>query len=158
MKKYHAILIIFLTVLAIFGCKKDSSKPTPEKEVPKLEGNWKVSYRVYDNYAGDNFVDSYTLKETANSQTTFNTDGTGSFTADGNEKTNFNYTFAESKLKFTNVQYSGYASNYKWLTLKDFEYTDVKLGVNDLTYTATGSVAQPALYTRYVAKIHLLKQ
>lgn len=52
MKKYHAILIISLSVLATFGCKKDSSKPTPEKEVPKLEGNWKVSYWVYDNYAG----------------------------------------------------------------------------------------------------------
>ena len=122
-----------------------------------MEGKWTVSYTVYDNYAGDTFIDSYTEKDKSNYQAIFNTDGTGSFIADGNEQTNFNYTFDDGKLKFTNLQYSGFDSNYKWLRLNEFEYTDVKLGVNELTYFRTGSVAQPAPYTRYVAKVHLIK-
>jgi hypothetical protein len=158
MKKHNAILIILSLAFSLYSCEKDSpTKPTPEKEISKLEGNWINDHTDFDMYAGVTLITSYTEKSKANGQATFNTDGTGIFSADGNEKTKFNYIVTNGTLRFTNVEYSGFSSNYKWLAVKDFEYTDVKLGVNELTYTQTGSVAQPALYTNYVARAHLIK-
>lgn len=158
MKKYNAILIIVLLAFSLYSCKKDSPiKPTPEKEISKLEGNWIIDYTDFDMYAGGTLVTSYNEKNKVNGQATFNTDGTGTFSADGNEETKFNYTLTNGTLKFTNVEYSGFSSNYKWLSIKDFEYTNVKLGVNELNYSTKGDLAQPALYTNYIARVHLVK-
>jgi len=158
MIKYHAILIIVSLAFGLYSCKKDSpTKPTPEKEISKIEGNWIIDNTDFDMYAGVTLVTSYNEKNKANGKATFNTDGTGTFSADGNEQTKFNYTVTNGTLRFSNVEYSGFSSNYKWLPIRDFEYTDVKLGINVLNYTTKGDIAQPALYSNYVAKVHLVK-
>ncbi|PAW93665.1 hypothetical protein CKK33_09235 [Mucilaginibacter sp. MD40] len=158
MRKFQLIFAIFILFLSTFSCKKDAATPpTPVKENSKLEGTWKIDNTDYDMYAAGNLITSYNEKDKTNTVVTFNTDGTGTFKSDGDENTKFSYVFADNKLNFTNVQYSGLSSNYKWRNVVDFTYTDVKLGFNQLTYKREGLVAQPASYTSYEATVNLIK-
>ncbi|HEK22216.1 MULTISPECIES: hypothetical protein [unclassified Mucilaginibacter] len=158
MRKFQLILAIFILFLSTFSCKKDAATtPTPVKENSKLEGTWKIDNIDYNMYVSDNLITSYNEKDKTNTVVTFNTDGTGTFKSDGDENTKFSYALINNTLTFTNVQYSGSGSNYKWRNGVDFTYTEVKLGVNQLTYTKKGSIAQPASYTAYVATVHLTK-